>query len=405
MCAESMPLKCLWISRDIPYPLDTGARVYSARVAESLAECGASIRYLGYGSLHAIPAGTHIDWVPVPGARRGQRSALFSALPLAAAVDATPAYDRLLSQQLEEYWDVIAIDGYGAGWALARHAARLRRQCGLLLHVSQNHETAVWRSMASGAEASLTRRLALLQNWLKVRALERRILRHVDLLTTITEEDATTLGAGMVPERRLTLLPGHSGWRAAARSIDALTPRRAIIVGSFHWAIKQENLRRFLEVADPLLAQHGIGLDVVGAMPETLLGDLQRRCRATRFLGFVDDLAPYLAQARIAIVPELIGGGFKIKLLDYIFARVPVALLSQAAAGMPEALRTAMLLGPNPATLTHSIVDHVDRFEQLNRMQQQAYALAESLYNWPDRGVQLERAIRRLRPAPARAAA
>ena len=47
---ESDKLKCLWIGRNIPYPLDEGAKVYSAKLAESLAAAGASIRFLGFGA-------------------------------------------------------------------------------------------------------------------------------------------------------------------------------------------------------------------------------------------------------------------------------------------------------------------------------------------------------------------
>ncbi|HKE92896.1 MAG TPA: hypothetical protein VKB34_01205, partial [Povalibacter sp.] len=50
------PLRCLWVSRYIPYPADAGAKVYSARLAESLAATGVELRYLGFGSDDAIPA-------------------------------------------------------------------------------------------------------------------------------------------------------------------------------------------------------------------------------------------------------------------------------------------------------------------------------------------------------------
>ena len=38
-----------------------------------------------------------------------------------------------------------------------------------------------------------------------------------------------------------------------------------------------------------------------------------------RFLGFVEDLETIFRSVRIGIVAERIGGGFKLKTLDYIF--------------------------------------------------------------------------------------
>jgi glycosyltransferase involved in cell wall biosynthesis len=403
MFREGPPMRCLWIARYIPYPMDAGAKVYSAELAESLAAAGVSIRFLGFGRTDAGPAQSRVEWVSVPGEKRHQAAAICSTLPLAAAIDATGAYAALLDEQLREDWDAIVIDGYGAGWALDRCLARRnRRYRPLLVHVSHNHETALWRSMAREASVSLPKRLVVCQNYLKVRALERRIVRSVDLLTTITAEDARAFGHARTHERALTLTPGHSGWRATEREIDSHTPRRAIIVGSFRWAIKQENLRRFIELADPILAHNEIELDVVGDVPGPLLGALQGRCRATRFHGFVDDLAPLLSQARIAVVPELIGGGFKLKFLDYIFARVPVATVTQAAAGFPENIRRATLARENLSTLTAAIVSHIDSFDELNRMQHRAFGAAEALFNWRDRGLQLEQAMSRLHQKSAR---
>ena len=109
----------------------------------------------------------------------------------------------------------------------------------------------------------------------------------------------------------------------------AATERRVVLVGSFHWLVKQQNLQAFLAVADPLFARHGITLDVVGSMPEALAAALRSKLRATVLHGFVDDTRPLLAGARIAVVPEAIGGGFKLKFLDYLFGRVPIASSSR----------------------------------------------------------------------------
>ena len=391
-------MKCLWIARYIPYPMDAGAKVYSARLAESLAATGVSIRFLGFGHTRVVPEDSSIEWISVPGEQRSQAAALFRKLPLAAAIDSTRAYEALLEEQLNERWDAIVLDGYGSGWALDRCIARRNEpDRPLLVHVSHNHEAALWRSMASDAKASLPKRAALRQNAIKVRMLERRMVRSVNLLTTITAEDGLAFGAEGAQENALTLTPGHTGWKARERVIDSLTPRRAIIVGSFRWAMKQENLRRFVEHADPILARNKIELDIVGDVPGALLSKLQGECRATRFRGFVDDLSPFLSQARLAVVPELIGGGFKLKFLDYIFARVPVATLSQAAAGFPDDIRRATLAREDLPALTDAIVSHIDRFDELNSMQERAFGAAESLFNWKDRGQQLGQAIAHFR--------
>jgi glycosyltransferase involved in cell wall biosynthesis len=152
-----------------------------------------------------------------------------------------------------------------------------------------------------------------------------------------------------------------------------------------------------VEIADPIFKKQGIALDVVGDISKTLLASLKARCQATCFHGFVTDVAPYLARARIGIVPESIGGGFKLKFLDYIFGRVPVATVSQAVAGLSEELKHAMLKNDSLAGLVGDIVAYIDRIDELNRMQERAFALGKAQYDWNSRGERFLRAIAAVR--------
>jgi hypothetical protein len=356
---------------------------------------------MGHGGAAGVPeTAAAVEWLAIPGGKRGGMAAALSALPFAAAIDATKAYRQMLTTQLQERWDVIILDGYGTGWALDRciaycSAAGAHRP--VLAHVSHNHEEMLWRVMGREARGSALKRLALRRNAAKVATLERRLVRTVDLLTTITDEDRRTLGAAVACDRSLSLTPGYTGQIVAARHISAATPRRVIIMGSFQWVVKQANLTQFLEIADPIFKEHGIELDVVGDIPKAFLAALKPRCRAAHFHGFVTDAAPYLARARIGLVPESIGGGFKLKFLDYIFARVPVATVSQAVAGLSDEMQLAMLKNESLAGLVADIVANIDRIDELNRLQERAFAIGEAQFDWNLRGERLLLAITAIR--------
>ena len=406
-------MRCLWISRHVPYPMNEGMKVYSAKLSEALAQAGVFVRVLGFGSPEDTPKNrARMEWVSVPGARRGAAIALLNRLPLTAAVDSTDAYQALLEEQLRESWDAIIFDSYGAGWALNRCKAYRATKVGartILVHVSHNHEEVVWHAMAKQAEAGLPKRLALWQNYYKVRGLERRLLREVDLVSAITTEDERALRAHRTDNNTLTLTPGYDGAVAPERVIDASVPRRVVIVGSFVWVVKKENLARFVEHADARFAAEGIELVVAGDVPADFKQTMLANSRALRFEGFLTDLTPFLARARIALVPELIGGGFKLKFLDYIFGRVPVATVDAAAAGLPARLREDLITSSDFAQLTSTIIEHIDRLELLNRLQTSAFEQARSLYRWEDRGLQLQQRIAELQGArsnsPARSSA
>jgi glycosyltransferase involved in cell wall biosynthesis len=153
------------------------------------------------------------------------------------------------------------------------------------------------------------------------------------------------------------------------------------------------NLAEFVEIADPLFAAAGAELQAVGSADEAFLQQLRQRTVATRFTGTVPDIEPYLDQARIAIVPERNGGGFKLKVLEYVFNRVPVFALDGSFAGVPLCHNESAMLYPDHAALARGVLDVIDDTERLNRLQEQAFAACSGRFDWSSRGRQLVAAI------------
>ena len=400
-------MKGLWIARAMPFPLDTGDRIYSARLIRAVAEAGADLTVTGFApeTPAAVATDWSVRWRTVPGRPHGTARALASPLPLVAAAHATSAYRRLVQDCARETWDFVVFDQYGMGWAMAPFLRRHANGDGpLLVHVAHDHEASVYASLVRGFKGSMVKRAGLWQNWLKTRALEQRIARTVDLVTAITPEDSQRFLADAPDTHSVVLTPGYDGAVSRRTRIPLDTPRHVVMVGNYQWVAKSENLRQFVAAADAEFHRKGITLHVIGSMPEALAGELRASSRATVLHGFVDDIAPHFANARIAVVPEEIGGGFKLKFLDYIFGRVAVASLTHATAGLPAEVRTAMICRDHLPALVQAIVEKIDDTEMLSRMQADALAAAQARYRWEDRGTALLEALagvasRRARPA------
>jgi len=393
-------VKALWIARAQPFPLDTGDRIYSARLLRAVAQAGADVTFAGFAcqSPSAVPPDWPVHWRLVPGTTHGTARSLLSTMPLVAAAHATPAYRNLVNELARESWDFVVFDQYGLGWAMAPF---LSRRAGgnspVLVHVAHDHEASVYASLVRGFKGSAFKRAGLWQNWLKTRAIERHIARTVDLVTAITPEDAHKFGEDAPDTASVVLTPGYDGIVSTRTEMPASTPRNVVMVGNYHWVAKSENLRQFVEAADALFHKHGITLHVIGGIPDELAAQLRRSARATVIHGFVDDISVHFAQARMAIVPEAIGGGFKLKFLDYIFNRVAVATLAHAAAGLPQDIRRAMVQADDLASLAQAIVATIDDDARLHDLQQRAFVAAQSLYRWQDRGRDLLAAVRMVR--------
>lgn len=391
-------MKCLWIAREIPFPADSGDRIYTAQLSQSFAHANGDLTFIGIADQHTKPApgGSAMQWKSVDGGRHGTARSLLSTLPLVAAMHATERYRSALRTLYDQPWDAIVFDHYASGWALrefmrARPAPPARRP--RLAYVAHNHEEKVLRAVAAESDAGFIKRAGFWQNYLKVKAMERYMVDTVDVVTAITAEDAAAFTAQSPGVKTLVLTPGYNGKVKQERRIEAAGPRHVIMVGSFRWAAKQENLRQFLKIADTIFADAGITFDVVGDMPASFRKEIEPGLKATVLHGFVDDPTPIYDRARIALVPEAIGGGFKLKFLDYIFQRLPVATLSDAVAGLQAELRQQMIQAPDHAALAHAVVARIDDAEALNAMQDNAYHQARSLFRWSDRGQALLTAL------------
>jgi hypothetical protein len=338
-----------------------------------------------------------IEWSIVPGQPNPTVRALASPLPLVAARFGTRLYAQHLKRMLRARdFDAIILDQYAMTWAIG-HVQRSETEGArpLIAYIAHNFETAIAADIARDFRGSLFRKAALHANAWKIANAERRLTRFADLIVTLTSEDADSLAFLSLSSATLVLTPGYNGPRAPDRRIGKATPRRVAILGDYSWMAKQINLATFLEAADPIFRNAGVGLDVIGEGPDSFRQAWEARVKATRFHGFVDNLSEFLATRRMGLVVEQIGGGFKLKTLDYIFNRVPIAAIRGSVAGLPLAPGLHYLLFESMRELAQGVVAVIDDVERLNSLQQAAYEKCDTGFDWADRGRTLGNALRK----------
>ena len=244
--------------------------------------------------------------------------------------------------------------------------------------------------MARNFRGNIVRGIGLSVDAGKADRLEKKLVRQSNLVSAITAEDLRCFGGF---DKIVLLTPGYAGRHVACRKIDDATPRRALILGTAIWLAKQMNLIEFMAAADELFHQLQIELWVVGNVADHL--QARNHFRATRFLGFVEDLEPIFRSVRIGIVAERTGGGFKLKTLDYIFNRVPIATIRGGIAGLPLTPGLHYLSFASVRELVQGVVAVIDDIQRLNSLQQAAYEKCKSGFDWSDRGRTLSSAIQK----------
>jgi len=387
-------MDCLWLTLAYVDPPTNGQLIYSKGLMDSVARAGVRLTSWAMRPSRNPPA--DLRDVPMQPGTRLQR--VLSADPVVGGHGRSIAAARAIGQTLAaRRFDAVVFDSISAGWALSlvEHHRRTASSPPRLVYLAHNHEITVARRIVQTASGPM--RLVRALEALKVIRLERRLIAAADLLTSNTPEDCQAFAAEPMAPPVAFLPPGYDGPRVHARRIDADTPRRVVIVGSFDWQPKRTSLESFLQAGALMLARAGIGLQVVGAAEESYLAGMRQRFPTVEFTGPVDDVRPYMAQARLALVPDQLGG-FKLKGLDYVFARLPILAMRIALPGMPLQDGLSFGLFDSHVAMAEGIVAVIDDFATLNARHERAYAACDREFDWDRIGRSLVQHMREAEP-------
>ncbi|WP_409364785.1 glycosyltransferase [Bradyrhizobium sp. JYMT SZCCT0428] len=314
----------------------------------------------------------------VPQARSsvaGLARALLSGICKDATNLATPELKDALVGLLEQEWDWIVIDHANSAGLL--QAVESNRKSASICYVAHNAEGKARPEIAMKI-GNFFRRSIMRLDAENYRRLELRVVDAADVVLCIADTDASYFSQY---HRNVHVIPPvYLGTTTAARDISEDCPRAVLLVGSFDWVAKQENLESIVRVIVPILARSGITLNVVGSVPDSVRQRLATDRPNLKFHGLVSDIAEALAGSRGGLVAEDLGGGFKLKVLDYAFNRVPIFGLNRAMGGTTAEERRAMILADDMESLGTAIVQNIDNLPKLNQSQNRLFDLVSDRF-------------------------
>jgi glycosyltransferase involved in cell wall biosynthesis len=236
--------------------------------------------------------------------------------------------------------------------------------------------------------------------WLEAKKFEReelRIARHYDLVLTPSdrEREALDATAGMPPIATIpnTIDPDRITFIPAASTSD-----RLLFVGTTQVDANRDGLIWFVTNVLPLIEREvpTVSLTIVGGAPppEVLaLGDAAN----VEVTGYVPDVAPYMADAAIFVVPLRSGGGTRLKILESLAYGVPTVSTTIGAEGLDLAPGEDLLLGDEPPELAARVIDLLRDRALGDRIRHRGRAAVEASYSWQSVGARLERSIEDVR--------
>lgn len=388
---SSADLSYLWLTRWPPYGSRRGGDMdYSRYLLESLSH-STPVHVLAFGKHSDMPPeAPGLRWTLVDHDEPSRLASVLSHLPNVAYRHKSSAYLQAAITASRGV-DAIFVDFIGLFGLVAPLREALGDNGPLIIPVNHNFEHDVRRQMVL-AERSPGMRAALTYDTWKAGNLERAANRIADGLVANTDADARAF-ARVTTKPSVTISPAYNGPRLAARVIDAQTPRRICVLGNH----EAHHKRMVLDQTLTALAAHGIertcDVDVVGAGDNS---EFQARFPGFNFYGYVDDIEAYLQTVRFGLIPDEIGGGFKVRALTHVFQRLPMLAVRHAVQGMGLTANIHYAEAENLDEMSTAIPELLNDFARLNRLQNAAYDHCDNIYDWENRGRSLDLFVRTL---------
>lgn len=118
-------------------------------------------------------------------------------------------------------------------------------------------------------------------------------------------------------------------------SLNRNVGNNLVLVGSYRYKAKEQNALWLVNTVMPEIHKYNssITLNLIG---RGITGEMKQSCMGKAYInivGEVEDLEPWYKSAFAVIIPEKMGGGFKLKTLEAVRYRRPILIHKNAAEG------------------------------------------------------------------------
>lgn len=394
-------MRILFLSYELPTEADNGDRVYTVNILRELVDNGHYVHLVCFESTHEAAKNGNPKKLSDSGASQMQCSCaqrltsvpfvsksmyrcFCSPMPGMMAHRFSRRYIRTVIDILgkEPDFDAVIVNHFKMSYiieAIKSHTGRAAK-----VIITHNVEAPTTRTIYHNHKHPVYK-CAYFIDFLKMKRYEPKCLAQYDMVTAIsnTDHDYFVREYGLKNVR--ILKPGIDVTEYASNYPDPRKDRSVIICGSFYWEAKRSNLLSLLNSPKfGLLGSNGIKLRIVGNAPEAFVEYVRNKYPQVQITGRVPDVRPYYHGCSIALIPEVMGGGFKLKLLEAM-------ALKKAVIGLSNSINESLM---EPGTHYYTATDMNDLIIKVVRLMQQplevrklaqnAYRLLESDYTWRD---------------------
>ncbi len=383
-------MNILFLSTEIPFPLDHGHHLRTGNVLKCLAEDHA-IHFVGFykdeAELAYLPElRKYCDSVNVfplqEGALRwryfwGLLTNLLSSQPFPAQRYDLPAAQK----QVRELIRTKNIDAvhFDAPWLAAYQSAVAPCPKILTTHNVEAERLRTWMRVEKNPLA----KAYLYLQYRKLYRFEKNLYYQFEQNIVVSEKDRDEL-AKFAPDTPFAVVPNGVDTVFFTPNYDAMMPNRVVWAGPMNDPYNKDAVDYFLHDVYPLLSKKTSAVTVtfLGPSPTPYLQELAKNDHRLIAAGYVDDIRPYVDKATVFIAPLRAGGGTKLKVLNAMAQGKAVVTTSIGAEGISGVSPENIRIADTPQHYAEAICYLLAFPDEARAVGQKARELVLKYYDW-----------------------
>jgi glycosyltransferase involved in cell wall biosynthesis len=369
----------LLLTPQLPYPPHQGTSLRNFHIIEGLSERHqiTLLSFLqdeqsGESSVHTPLSDlcSQIVTVPAPQSRSTPKrlwQMLSTRMPdMALRLDSRRFEITLRRLLSENTFDVVQVEGIEMAWVM--NAIRIVKPSQKLVYDAHNAETLL-QYRALRADLRNPRRWpAAAYSWVqsgRLRQFEAGVVKQADWITAVSQSDKENLADQRSEKQvQITVIPncidvGKYNVESKFEGPHAVTKEFDVIfIGKMDY---RPNVDAVLWFADKVWPQILAGKPdttwaIVGQKPHARLNRLQN-VPGIKVTGWVEHVQPYLAGAKVLVMPFRVGSGTRLKLIEALAAGKAVVSTSLGVEGYPIKDGQELLLADTPTGMASKVLD------------------------------------------------
>lgn len=217
----------------------------------------------------------------------------------------------------------------------------------------------------------------------RLRRVEKRYAPRMTMNLMMSTLDARRLKK-VAPGSQTAVVPNgvDAEWFKAESSIPSRS-KEVVFLGPLYVYPNWDGIRFFVRESWPVIRRDNpeATLTLLGRASTAQVTELEAE-DGVRVLGFVPDVRPHLARARCCIVPLHIGGGTRLKILEYWAMGKPVVSTSIGCEGLSASNGGNILIRDEPQAFASAVLSLLADADYAESLGVNARATVEAEYTW-----------------------